>query len=138
MSKRKQERIAQYRELKSGGWELDDISSYIKPNSGSEQLSHLIAKTVAAKVLIDAGYTVASEVTNRGNDKEADILAYCHESRRPIVVELENNLGEDTKDRKLRHYHIQPVSEVYVINLDNWQNNDPEWLRGYISEVTGL
>ncbi len=137
MSKSKRIRIEQYRELKRNGWQIEDNSSYIKPNSGSEKLSHLVAKTVAAKVAIDAGYTVASEVENY-HGKEADILAYGHENRRPIVVELENGLTDETKDRKLRHYHVAPVREVWLINLDEWENNNPAWLREYVKEVTGL
>ena len=138
MSKREQVIYEQYRELRTNGWGITDTGSYIKPNSGSESLPHLVAKTAAAKVCIDQGFTVASEVENAHNGKEADILAYGLEGRKPIAIELENSLDEETKDRKLRHYHIQPVSEVYVIDLDEWTNNDPEWLYEYIQEVTGL
>jgi len=137
MTKAKQERIEQYRELKRNGWQIEDSSSYIKPNDGSESLSHLVAKSVAAKVCIDAGYTVASEVVNY-NGKEADIVAYGHENRRPIVVELENGLTDETKDRKLRHYHVAPVREVYVIDLGRFDVMDTRELYDHISEVTGL
>ena len=137
MSKRKRTIINQYRDLKNNGWQIEDNSSYLKFNGGSETLRHRTAKTVAAHVCLEAGYVVASEVVNK-HDKEADILAYGHDSRKPIVIELENGLTEETRDKKLTHYNVDPVREVWIIDLDVWMDNDPTWLSSYIKSVTGL
>jgi len=137
MSKRKRTIINQYRNLKDNGWLIEDTSSYLKFNGGSETLRHRTAKTVAAHVALENDYVVASEVVNK-HDKEADILAYGHDSRRPIVIELENGLTDETRKKKLNHYNVDPVREVFIVDLDEWMNNDPAWLSGYIKSVTGL
>ena len=136
MSKRDKEIYTQYRELNRAGWEIPNTHEILcRGNGGSESLSHVVAKTVAAKVCINAGYRVSSEVENQQG--EADILAYGHESRNPIVIELENGLTDEVKSKKLSQYLVGPVREVYVIDLDD-SPSDPESLAGHIQEVTGL
>ena len=138
MSKREKEIYKQYRELNNNGWHVPNTQEILcRANGGSETLKHRVAKTVAASFLCDVGYRVHSEVeTDDGH--EADVLGYGLEDRKPVVIELENGLTDSVKDRKLNQYLKGPVSEVFVIDLDNWENNDPEWLYEYIKDVTGL
>lgn len=136
MSKQKQIQFQEYRALKNAGWDFDK-GSYIKFNSGSESLKHIVAKSIAGHVALNAGYTVASEVETK-HGHEADILAYGCEGRQPIVIDLENDYTEEVAKEKRGLYSIGPIREPWIINLDNWQNNDPEWLANHIKEVTGL
>ena len=138
MSKHEREIYEQYRELNRNGWNIQDTNPVLcRSNGGSETLKHAVAKTIAGKVCENAGYRVQSEVeTDHG--KEADILAFGHESRRPIVVELENSLTEEVRNQKLSHYLKGQVREVYVIDLDQWGCESPGWFMDHVKQVTGL
>lgn len=137
MSKRDKVIYSEYRELNREGWDIPNTQEILcRSNGGSETLDHRIAKTVASSVATDAGYRTHSEVeTHSGN--EADVLCYGHETRNPIVLELENGLTESVKKRKLKQYLVGGVSEVYVIDLDN-APSDPDELYQHIQSVTGL
>ena len=135
MSKRSQEIYKQYRRLNNLGWNIPHTTNHVHFNGGSEKLSHQVAKVVAANVCLNADYRVASEVETDQGD-EADILAYGHESRRPIVIEVENGLTEDTREKKREQYDIG-VREVFIIDLDN-APSDPDELREHIKDKTGL
>lgn len=136
MSKRQSEIYRQKNRLNHQGWEIDGVENTIHPNSGSESLHHLLAKSTAAKVCIDAGYRVASEVTTKNGD-EADILAFGLEGRKPVVIEVENGLSEDVAQSKRRQYNIGDISEVWIIDLDSAPST-PDALYEHIAEQTGL
>lgn len=137
MSKRDKTIYSEYRDLNNNGWCIQNTNPVLcRSNGGSETLTHAIAKTVAGKVCENAGYRVQSEVETE-DGKEADILAFGHESRNPIVIELENSLTERTEKRKMKHYLKGSVREVYVIDLDN-APSESEKLKEHIQSVTGL
>ncbi|ELY91439.1 hypothetical protein [Natrialba taiwanensis] len=135
MSKRTKTIYRQYQRLNHQGWEIDGVENCVKFNGGSETTAHRVAKTVAASVCIDVGYRVRSEVECPSGD--ADILAFGLEDRRPIVVELENDLSEDVAERKREQYNVGDVSEVWIIDLDNAPVM-PDELYTHIAYETGL
>jgi hypothetical protein len=102
------------KQLEACGYQIEAIDNIAK-NSGEEGLRHRISKMSTAHVLWNAGYHVASEVKKDG--RYADILAFGHGSRMPIVVELETNATAE--DRKLyRELYGSPVvREVFTINV---------------------
>lgn len=141
-NKRQHEKYAQYRELKNAGYQIhDDIG--IRPNSGSETLTHWIAKCVGAHVLTNAGFRVDSEVeryeypTAASAVGEVDLLAFGHEDRLPIVLEMERDVDRDVVKDKLEKYHVEPIREVFVIAVDDL-SDDPEEMRDEIRAEIGL
>ena len=137
MNKRDKEVYEQYRTLNRQGWNIPNTQEVLcRGNGGSESLKHRVAKTVAASVATDSGYRTYSEVETDTGD-EADVLCYGHESRKPIVIELENSLDERTRKKKLKQYLQGDVREVYIIDLDE-APSDPNELYDHIKEITGL
>lgn len=136
MTAREKEIYRQRNRLNHQGWDIPDTENCIRPNSGSERLDHLLAKTVAAKVAIDAGYRVQSEVVTENGD-ECDILAFGLEDRRPVVIEVENDCRDETIEKKQAQYMTPDIREVFVISLDE-APTDPDELYTHIADVTGL
>jgi len=68
-----------------------------------------------AHVLWESGYHVASEVKKDGS--YADILGLGHESRQPIVVELETNATPDDAADYRVLYGSPVVREVFTVNV---------------------
>lgn len=102
------------RKLRECGYQIEAVDN-IARNAGSETLKHRIAKMSTAHVLWSEGYHVASEVKKDG--KYADILAFGHESRMPIVVELETNATEEDRGEYRQLYGSPVVREVFTINV---------------------
>ena len=137
MSKREKTVYTEYRELNNSGWSIQNTNPVLcRSNGGSETLDHAVAKTVAGKVLENAGYRVQSEAPTK-QGKEADILGFGHESRNPVVIELERSTSESVEEKKRKQYLKGSVREVWVIDLDS-APSDPSELFDHISEVTGL
>lgn len=136
MTARDHEVYNQYRALQDSGWRVENTASSVRFNDGSETLRHRVAKMVAASVCIDAGYRVRSEVeTSAGN--EADVLAFGLHDRRPIAIELENDVDAETVEGKLDAFNVGPVREVFVADLDE-APEEPEALYDHIAAQTGL
>lgn len=134
--RRTKEIYRQKSRLEYQGWDIDGVENCVRFNGGSETLYHVTAKCVAAKVCIDAGYRVASEVET-DDGAEADILAYGLEDRRPIVIELENSLTDEVAELKREQYDVGDVREIFVIDLDSAPSH-PDSLYQHIGEQTGL
>jgi len=96
-----QEYIQEYRRLKDSGWDVSKEPA-VRFNSGSESIGHIVAKTVSAKVLIQNGWMVDTEVEHPQNG-EIDVLAYAPDKIN-YAVELENEPTEDIKQDKLERY----------------------------------
>jgi len=106
--------IQEYRELQSVGFELECTpTNAVVPNHGSETPKHLHAKTATVQLLLRNGYAVATEVAIDG--AIADILAYGHEDRRPIIIEIERNCVLEVAQAKLECFCVGPIRECYVI-----------------------
>jgi len=133
--KRTSEIYRQYQRLNHQGWAIETTTNALEFNGGSETLHHVVAKSVAAKVCIDAGYRVRSEVECING--EADILAFGLEDRRPIVIELERDFEIEVQQKKLEQYNVGDVSEVWVIDLDEAPSH-PDSLYEHIAEQVGL
>lgn len=137
MSKRQHEHYSDYHELRHHGWEIATKQDHISPNSGSETTEHLIYKTVAAKVLIDAGYRVASEVSHDDRG-EIDILGYGHPDRRMVAVEIERKPTDATTQGKLDQYiHGTPVEELFIFTPDR-HDGDLGQFKEHMQDVMGL
>jgi len=115
MSKRDRLLRGQLKELEENGWKVNKDDA-IRFNSGSETLSHLMVKTVAAKVLKDQGYRVDTEVEMP--DGEVDVLGYSEHDM--IVVECERDPDSNTFSSKLNRYiHGQPPRDMFWIDVEN-------------------
>lgn len=101
--------------LRQAGWDVSKRDT-IQFNSGSETYAHLALKAAAAYYLKqELGYRVDSEVQNPGG--EVDILAYGHQTRNPIVVEVETSPTEEIINDKVERYITgQPVRDMFVLN----------------------
>ncbi len=137
MSKRQSTIYNQKNRLNHQGWNIEDTTNAVRFNGGSETLHHVTSKCVAAKVAIDAGYRVASEVELDDGSGECDILAYGLEDRHPIVIELERDFDIEVQEKKLEQYNVGDVAEVWVIDLDEAPSH-PDSLYEHIAEQTGL
>jgi len=134
-SKRQSEIYRQKNRLNHQGWNIEDTTNAVRFNGGSETLHHVTSKCVAAKVAIDAGYRVQSEVECPNG--EADILAFGLEDRYPIVIELERDFDIEVQQKKLEQYNVGDVAEVWVIDLDEAPSH-PDSLYEHIAEQVGL
>jgi len=130
-----QSQISDYRALKQAGWIVSGMSSEVCFNGGSESLRHFVGKSVAGYVCRETGYTVLSEVTV--DDAVCDILAFGHQSRNPIVVEIETDKTEAVESAKLDSFAVGPVRDVFVIESKNLPPEMDE-MRRYIKGVLGL
>lgn len=137
MTAREKEIYRQYQRLNRQGVEIPNTKPVLCTRHGeSEKLNHRVAKTVAASVLSDDGYRTHSEVpTDEGN--EIDVIGYGHPNRKPVVIEVENSLDEETRSKKIDQYLIGDVREVFVISLDEAPDSPGE-LYEHIQEQTGL
>jgi len=132
---RETEIIKEYRRLQEHGWLANGHKTRIEPNSGSETLKHLLSKTTVAHILINEGYRVRTEVEH---DKGGicDVLAFGHESREPIVCELETSCDEVVRDKNVEMYH-HGVRDVYTVDLKHVPDTT-YGMRDYIKTELGL
>jgi len=87
-----QEYIQEYRRLKDAGWDVNKEPA-VRFNAGgsSETVGHVVGKTLTAKILLQNGYMVDTEV--EGPQGTVDVLCYAPD-RITMVVELETNVGQ--------------------------------------------
>jgi len=121
-------------QLRECGYQIEAVDN-IARNAGSETLKHRIAKMSTAHVLWEGGYHVASEVKKDG--RYADILAFGHESRMPIVVELETDATKDDRALYRELYGSPVVREVFTINVSEL-SAIPEYQVERITAELGL
>lgn len=78
-------------------------------------------KALCAKILKEQGYRIDTEVSKDGVG-EIDIVAYGQ--ARPIIVEVESNLDDETIDDKLRRYYEgEPFRDVFVLDPTEMPDN---------------
>jgi len=118
MTKQKQIRYKERRALQQSGFELDGVRTIrLHRNPVDETVEHVQAKAIAAKVCATEGYAVDSEVAI--GQHVADIVAYGHETRKPVVVELSHRNDEESTESNLQAFHKGPVREVYTISVES-------------------
>jgi len=107
--------IQQQRELAHAGFVVSaQPENVIVENYGSETARHAHAKLAACRLLRREGYTVRCEIPV-GSGEVCDVLAYGHPERRPIVVEIQDDM--DQEDSKREAFLRGPIREVYVVPL---------------------
>jgi hypothetical protein len=89
----------------------------VRFHAADETLKHRTAKLASAHVLHEEGYRVESEV-EQTDGPIADILAYGHEDRKPIVVELESDCTDSLKRENARRYTVGIVRECFTIDVE--------------------
>lgn len=125
----------EYVDLSRSGLDLDSENK-IKANTGSETVSHLVAKALAFKALRDAGYQVESEVTV--SDGEIDLVAYGLPERLSYAVEVETSPSKDTMQDKVDRYVSQTgLDDMLVINVTEMSVDIIEAYE-YVQEELGL
>ncbi len=105
------EYISEYRRLKDAGWQVSKEPA-VRFNAGgeSETVGHIVAKTVAAKVLLQNGWMVDTEVEHPEHG-EIDVLCYA-EDKINYAVELQTECSDAIKQDKLdRYVHSNDVIE---------------------------
>lgn len=140
-NKRQHQKYEQQRELRNAGYLIHDDFG-IRPNSGSESLPHWLAKCIAGRVLIDAGYRVDSEVEREKQGTvvgEVDLLSFGMTDRRPLVVETERDIDRDVIRDKLDRYNSPVVQDVFVLDVDDLPIlDDPQAAYDEIQYELGL
>lgn len=128
--------IQEYRELQHAGFDLErSTKNAVVPNHGSETSQHFHAKACAVSILLDAGYSTATEVTIRSNI--CDILAYGNDTRKPICVEVERNCTTEVAQAKRDAFCVGPIRECYVIEGTELSANIHD-MRDEIANRLGL
>jgi len=110
---------SEYRELKDYSVEVDTVNS-VEFNAGgtAETVPHIVAKTLAAKVLLTNGYRVNSEVSVPEGD--IDILAWGHPDRMSYAVEIETGVVPEVKESKRERYVDQtPINDLLIVEANN-------------------
>lgn len=93
---------AQLRRIQGAGWDATKTDE-VRFNSGSETLKHFVLKSVVAKLLVDRGFKVSSEVVHdtRG---EIDIVCHGEPGYAPWCVEVETHATDDVIQDKIKRY----------------------------------
>jgi hypothetical protein len=119
MTRRDNDFYDQYRRLQRVGWDVDKENN-VAFNSGSESLTHRVAKTIVAHVGLDMGYCVDSEVTH-GEHGEIDVLLWNHPERLTYAVEIEHNPTPEVKQDKLSRYVTSnsEIDDMILLNAND-------------------
>lgn len=128
---------SEYRELKDYSVEVDTVNS-VEFNAGgsAETVPHVVAKTLAAKVLLINGYRVNSEVSVREGD--IDILAWGHPDRMSYAVEIETGVLPEVKESKIDRYVTQtPIDDLLIIEANDLPMDMTE-CYAHIADCLGL
>ena len=134
--KRQWDEYSQRRELNAAGWRIDQEDK-VCFNSGSETNEHFICKAQVAHLLKCDGYRIDSEVSNKDETAEADIVAYG-KGEPPFVVECETNITDEVTDKKLEQfYYNEPFCEVFLIEVQDMPVTRPEQLT-WLAEELGV
>ena len=134
--KRDYHEIQERKALQARGYEIDGKRCIrMHTNPQDETLKHLIAKAVTAHVCANVGYFVDSEVSF--GSRQIDVLAYGHEHRKPLVVELETNLTDEKRQANLKNYYTDSLKDVYSLDVSELPD-DIQHMSHSISEQLGL
>jgi hypothetical protein len=71
-----------------------------------------------AQILADRKFFIDSEVGHEPTGNIADIVAYGHESRNPIVVELDTVYDRDVALANVEKYQHGPIYDVITVPVD--------------------
>lgn len=136
MNARQQIINAQKRELQNAGYRIAKNSG-IRCNSGSESWEHFLTKCIAGKVLSNQGYRVDSEVPVESPTGTGyiDLLAFGHQTRRPIVVEVETDPDGGIWERKWNIYGSDHIRDLYILEANSL---DVKVIRDTINKELGL
>jgi hypothetical protein len=112
--------IPEYRRLKDAGWQVDKTPA-VRFNAGgsAETVGHIVAKTLTAKVCLQNGYMIDTEVEHP-NYGEIDVLAYAPQKLN-FAVELETEPDEETIQDKIdRYVHgTEPIDDCCVVDVSS-------------------
>lgn len=117
--KRRHDEYQARRELSDFGAKVQQRDA-VAFNAGpsSETLKHYIAKAVTAYILRERGYRVDTEVEMP--DGELDVLGYANGEGDMIGVELETNVTQDVKSRKIDQFYTNtPLRECWIIEVND-------------------
>ena len=92
----------EYRALHNNGWNVNKHNQ-IRPNSGSETVKHLVAKSLVAHAGLELGYKVDSEVSH-SHRGEVDILLFGNPDRLTLAVECETSPTDEIVQDKVDRY----------------------------------
>lgn len=125
----------EYRQLKNSGVSVQKRNQ-VRFNAGSETSKHVVGKALAAKVCLDMGYRVSSEVEVPNG--EIDIVAYGHPERLSYAIEIEHSINKETKDSKLQRYVYETaIDDMILIEANDIPENILDAL-GFIKEELGM
>jgi len=117
--------IPEYRKLKDSGWQVSKHPAVRFNASGeSETIGHFVSKAIAAKLCLQNGYMIDTEVVSEHGYGEIDLICYSPD-RITMAVELETNPDEDTKQDKLERYvkSNNVIEDMQMIAVDELPNH---------------
>jgi len=126
--------IQEQRELQHSGFLMDNPAGVVVENYGSETALHAHAKLAACRLLRREGYTIRCEIPV-ATGEVCDVLAYGHESRKPIVVEIQQDMSEEESKRET--FQRGPIREVFVVPMDEL-GSDVEQLEYGLASYLGF
>jgi len=107
---------SEYRELKDYSVEISK-HNHTEHNSGSETITHGVAKHLVGMVGVRNGYRVSSEVEVKGGD--IDMVLWGNPERLTYAVECETGLTEETKQSKIDRYVMQtPIDDIVFVECN--------------------
>jgi hypothetical protein len=112
--------IPEYRRLKNAGWDVSKKPA-VRFNAGgsAETVGHIVAKTLTAKLCLENGYMIDTEVEHP-NYGEIDVLCY-HPERLNWAIELETEPDEETKQDKIERYvyGTEPINDLCLVDVSS-------------------
>lgn len=114
MTKRQKTEYTDRMLLQRNGWSANK-KDFVAFNGGTESESpqHWHGKCMAAYALRRVGYRIMSEVSKDGVG-EIDLVAYGHDSRAMIGIEIETDLKEDViEDKRERYVEGEPITDIH-------------------------
>ena len=112
------EYIPVYRRIKRAGWQLHkEPAVRFNASGASETVGHIVSKTLVAKLCLQNGWMVDTEVEH-AEYGEIDVLAYAPD-RLNWAIELETDPTEATRQDKLERYvySTEPINDLCVVDV---------------------
>ncbi|MFB6197310.1 MAG: hypothetical protein ABEI52_03425 [Halobacteriaceae archaeon] len=132
--------VREYRELAESGVQVRRNNN-IRPNTGSETARHLLIKSLAAHIGLEARYRVDSETpveTGSGGDSAIDVLLWGHDSRLTYAVEVETSPLPKVIESKVDKYVRQTaIDDMLVLNVAECPD-DMTQAYGWVASELGL
>jgi len=128
--------IPEYRRLKHAGWDVSKQPAVRFNAFGeSETIGHIVSKTLVAKVCLNHGYMIDTEVQH-SDFGEIDVVAYAPD-RINWALELETTIQDDVIQDKLERYvySTDAIEDMQVLDVSSLPAHHTEMRDTIIAEL---